>query len=305
VRNSLLRDCRGDTSRCSWTRLDDNQVRQWYATQDAQHVWSRSVLRHHIDSGRHLRVGAADTTRKGANGALPGEWSDGGDVRCLWSLGALADGVGDLLILLKGAVAAAGDRGEVDEHVGAAAIRGDETESLLRVEPFDGALSHGVLQLLTGHPGGARAVARVIGGVGDGWASARCQPRPCPRRRGSGAAGADAAAGVDVADGVGDGVDGGAVGVGQNERVALAPQGQSAAEGDLGDRPAREGAGEGVSAAGGVCQMPPGEVDLAGGGVDQGDGFVTAVDPGGVGQRGQDDHVAGGVRARRSAGRVS
>ena len=33
------------------------------------------------------------------------------------------------------------------------------------------------------------------------------------------------------------------------------------------------------------------------GGVDQGDGFVAAVDPGGVGQRGQDDHVAGGVRA--------
>ena len=60
-----------------------------------------------------------------------------------------------------------------------------------------------------------------------------------------------------------------------------------------------------VSAAGGVGQVPPGEIDLAGGGVDQGDGFVTAVDPGGVGQRGQDDHVAGGVRARRSAGRVS
>src|SRR5664279_4886319 len=82
--------------------LDDNQVRQWYAAQDVQHGWSRSVLRHHIDSGRHLRVGAAPTTRKGANGALPGEWSDGGDVRCLWSLGALAHGVGDLLILLKG-----------------------------------------------------------------------------------------------------------------------------------------------------------------------------------------------------------
>ena len=39
--------------------LDDNQVRQWYAAQDVQHGWSRSVLRHHIDSGRHLRVGAA------------------------------------------------------------------------------------------------------------------------------------------------------------------------------------------------------------------------------------------------------
>jgi predicted nuclease of restriction endonuclease-like (RecB) superfamily len=44
-------------------RLDDHQVRQWYAAQDVQHVWSRSVLRRHIDSGRHLRVGAADTTR--------------------------------------------------------------------------------------------------------------------------------------------------------------------------------------------------------------------------------------------------
>ena len=40
-------------------RLDNNQVRQWYAAQDVQHGWSRSVLRHHIDSGRHLRVGAA------------------------------------------------------------------------------------------------------------------------------------------------------------------------------------------------------------------------------------------------------
>ena len=40
-------------------RLDDNQVRQWYAAQDVQHGWSRSVLSHHIDSGRHLRVGVA------------------------------------------------------------------------------------------------------------------------------------------------------------------------------------------------------------------------------------------------------
>ena len=101
---------------------------------------------------------------------------------------------------------------------------------------------------------------------------------------------------MDLAGGVGDRVDGRAVGVGQDERVALVPQGQSTAQGDLADRPAGEGAGEGVGAAGGVGQVPSGEVDAAAGGVDQGDGFVAAVDPGGVGQRGQDDDVAGGVR---------
>src|SRR5664280_186106 len=108
-----------------------------------------------------------------------GSWSDGGDVRCLRSLGALADGVGDLLSLVEGAVAGAGDRREVDEHVGAAAVRGDEPESLLRVEPFDGALSHGVLQMSTDHRGRAPAVTRVSG-AGDGPAAARCRSRPCP-----------------------------------------------------------------------------------------------------------------------------
>jgi predicted nuclease of restriction endonuclease-like (RecB) superfamily len=40
-------------------RIDDQHVRDWYASQDAQHGWSRPVLEHHIKSGRHLRVGAA------------------------------------------------------------------------------------------------------------------------------------------------------------------------------------------------------------------------------------------------------
>ena len=54
-------------------RLDDNQVRQWYAAQDVQHGWSRSVLSHHIDSGRHLRVGAAPNNFPDV---LPAEESD-------------------------------------------------------------------------------------------------------------------------------------------------------------------------------------------------------------------------------------
>lgn len=40
-------------------RIDDQHVRDWYASQDAHHGWSRPVLEHHIKSGRHLRVGAA------------------------------------------------------------------------------------------------------------------------------------------------------------------------------------------------------------------------------------------------------
>src|SRR5664279_4595960 len=66
----------------------------------------------------------------------PGSWSGDADVRRLGSLGALTDRVGDLLVLLEGAVAGAGDRREMDEHVGAATVRRDEAEALLGVEPF-------------------------------------------------------------------------------------------------------------------------------------------------------------------------
>ena len=48
----------------------------------------------------------------------------------------------DLLRFLQAAVAAAGDRAEVREHVGGTVIGSDETESLLGVEPFDGAGGH-------------------------------------------------------------------------------------------------------------------------------------------------------------------
>lgn len=40
-------------------RLDDQQLREWYAAQDVEHGWSRAVLSHHIGSRRHLRVGVA------------------------------------------------------------------------------------------------------------------------------------------------------------------------------------------------------------------------------------------------------
>jgi predicted nuclease of restriction endonuclease-like (RecB) superfamily len=61
--NSILQH---DAAKLPWghimvliDRIDDQQVRDWYASQDAQHGWSRPVLEHHIKSDRHLRVGAA------------------------------------------------------------------------------------------------------------------------------------------------------------------------------------------------------------------------------------------------------
>lgn len=40
-------------------RLPDPRIRDWYASQAANHGWSRATLIHHITSDRHLRVGAA------------------------------------------------------------------------------------------------------------------------------------------------------------------------------------------------------------------------------------------------------
>jgi predicted nuclease of restriction endonuclease-like (RecB) superfamily len=41
------------------TRLDDQQLRTWYAGQAVEHRWSRHVLEHQIASRLHSRVGAA------------------------------------------------------------------------------------------------------------------------------------------------------------------------------------------------------------------------------------------------------
>src|SRR5437763_12281138 len=54
---------------------------------------------------------------------------------------ALRDLELDPLSLFEGAVAIRLDRGEVDENV-LATVDGDKAVSLVRVEPFDGALSH-------------------------------------------------------------------------------------------------------------------------------------------------------------------
>src|SRR5690606_9117818 len=51
----------------------------------------------------------------------------------------------DPLVLLQRPVAVRLDGREVDEHVLPAAVDGDETESLLSVEPLDGALCHVLL----------------------------------------------------------------------------------------------------------------------------------------------------------------
>src|SRR6478736_8427774 len=64
------------------------------------------------------------------------------DVLSLGTLGALGEVELDLLVLVERLVAARLDRGEVDEHVLAAAILRDEAEALFSVEPLDGALSH-------------------------------------------------------------------------------------------------------------------------------------------------------------------
>lgn len=41
------------------TRLDDQALRTWYATQAVQHHWSRNVLQHQIMNRLHTRIGAA------------------------------------------------------------------------------------------------------------------------------------------------------------------------------------------------------------------------------------------------------
>ena len=50
--------------------------------------------------------------------------------------------VGDLLALGQGTEALGLDGGEVDEHVAAAVIVGDEAEALFVVEPFDSTVIH-------------------------------------------------------------------------------------------------------------------------------------------------------------------
>src|SRR3954447_16116367 len=66
----------------------------------------------------------------------------------LRTLRALRDVELDLLVLVEGLVALRLDRGVVNEDVVAAVLLSDEAETLLGVEPLDGALSHAVFLLL-------------------------------------------------------------------------------------------------------------------------------------------------------------
>ena len=87
--------------------------------------------------------GPARRTGRGLRRRLGGPGSDGADLVGLRALGALGDLELDPLGLVERAVALVVDGGVVNEHVGAAAVLGDETEALLSVEPLHGALCHG------------------------------------------------------------------------------------------------------------------------------------------------------------------
>src|SRR5438270_4806849 len=68
--------------------------------------------------------------------------SDRADVRRLRTLGALRHVELDPLVLVQATEAASLDRREVREHVGTATVRGNESETLIRVEPLHRTDSH-------------------------------------------------------------------------------------------------------------------------------------------------------------------
>src|SRR5690625_7938568 len=68
--------------------------------------------------------------------------SDAADVSSLRALRALDDVELDLLVLFQVPEAGTRDRRVVDEHVGLAALDGNDPETLLRAEPPHGALRH-------------------------------------------------------------------------------------------------------------------------------------------------------------------
>jgi len=76
--------------------------------------------------------------------------SDGADAVSLRALGTLGDLELHALRLVQRLVAVGVDGGVVNEHIGAAAVLGDETKALFSVEPLDGALCHGVNLFLLG-----------------------------------------------------------------------------------------------------------------------------------------------------------
>jgi hypothetical protein len=94
----------------------------------------------------------------------PGLVADRPDVLGLRALLALGDIELDPLVLIEAAVARRVDGRVVDENVGTAAIWGDETETLLAVEPLHAALSH---SLLPGKTVSAHRTARPAEAAGN------------------------------------------------------------------------------------------------------------------------------------------
>src|ERR1700678_200595 len=72
-------------------------------------------------------------------------WSDRLDLLSLRALGALDGGEFHSLVLLEAAVTVSLNDRVVDEDVTGSVVGGDETITLVRVEPFDCTLSHFLL----------------------------------------------------------------------------------------------------------------------------------------------------------------
>lgn len=72
------------------------------------------------------------------------------DVFCLQALLALCDIELDTLVFFQRTVAVGLNGAEVREHVGTSVIGGNEPESLIGVEPFNGSLGHGISLFVLG-----------------------------------------------------------------------------------------------------------------------------------------------------------
>jgi len=90
--------------------------------------------------------------------------SDYSDSHCLGTLGSLLDLELNALILLERAEAASADLGKVDEHVRRAAVRSDEAEAFVAVEPFHSSLCHLLTSLIQ-----CGCTKNIRAGVYHGW----------------------------------------------------------------------------------------------------------------------------------------
>src|SRR5260370_32630762 len=106
-------------------------------------------------------------------------------LRSFLSLGRLEF---DLLVLIQRPVAAARDRGEVDEHVRRPVIGGDETKALVGVEPLNRACCHQLKSFIRHATTRPRRTDREPTGPGSGPkpyppSTSSAAPVTAPRRR--------------------------------------------------------------------------------------------------------------------------